>query len=112
MCVCVGGEYRGEESIEKRGGKGEGEEERNFSWKVCIFRKRKNLVRQGILKEEYSGNGPRLCVGYTWYHPIKPAHMADFHIQNADRGKSAALSGSPTPKPTQKAAYGLLDVCM
>lgn len=114
--VCMGGgrkELRmtsvcgdkGEGSAEERG---QGRQRKSPAGRAAISESRGNLLRQGILKGEQSGNGPRLCTGHTWCHLIKPAHMAAFHTESRGRGQSTVLPGYPAPKCSRRWHVGCL----
>lgn len=76
--------------------------------RAAFSENRGNSVWQGILKGEPSGNGPRLSVECTWHHPIKPAHVANSHIQTRHGGRSAvpaSLLHPTAPHKLRKAAH-------
>lgn len=75
----------GEEGAESRGAAGCGERKREReapAGRAAFSESRGNSVWQGGLKGEHSGKGPRLSAECAWHHPIKPAHLADVHVQN------------------------------
>lgn len=66
--------------------------------RAAFSESRGNSVWQGGLKGEHSGKGPRLSAECAWHHPIKPAHLADVHVQNRRRHPPL-----PPPSPIRKA---------
>lgn len=107
--ACMGGGRKELQMTSACGDKGAGSaEERGQGRQRESPASRGNLLRQGILKGEQSGNGPRLCTGHTWCHLIKPAHMAAFHTESHGRGQSTVLPGYPAPKCSRRRHVGCL----